>query len=87
MLKTYDSNIKLLQETEKTIKDIKNMIFEATDIASLVNLNNKFLAEDAKLKLEDKKDALFMPFVNVETNQVNVLYKREDGSFGIVIPE
>ena len=43
--------------------------------------------EDAKLKLEDKKDVLFMPFVNVETNQVNVLYKREDGSFGIVIPE
>ena len=43
--------------------------------------------EDAKLKLEDKKDTLFMPFVNVETNQVNVLYKREDGSFGIVIPE
>lgn len=54
VLKTYDSNIKLLQETEKTIKDIKNMIFEAKDIASLVNLNNKFLAEDAKLKFISK---------------------------------
>ena len=43
--------------------------------------------EDAKLKLEDEKDTLFMPFVNVESNQVNVLYKREDGSFGIVVPE
>ena len=43
--------------------------------------------EDAKLKLEDKKDILFMPFVNVETKEVNVLYKREDGSYGIVVPE
>lgn len=43
--------------------------------------------EDAKLKLEDKKDTLFMPFVNVETKEVNVLYKREDGSYGIVVPE
>ncbi|MBQ8298903.1 MAG: ribosome-associated translation inhibitor RaiA [Clostridia bacterium] len=43
--------------------------------------------EDAKLKLEDEKDTLFMPFVNVETKEVNVLYKREDGSYGIVVPE
>ncbi len=43
--------------------------------------------EDAKLKLEEKKDDLFMPFVNVETNEVNVIYKREDGTLGLVIPE
>lgn len=43
--------------------------------------------EDAKLKLEEKRDALFLPFLNVETNEVNVLYKRGNGSYGIVIPE
>ncbi len=43
--------------------------------------------EDAKLKLEDRKEDTFMAFVNVETNEVNVLYKRSDGSYGIVIPE
>lgn len=43
--------------------------------------------EDAKLKLEEKNDQLFMPFVNIETHEVNVIYKREDGSLGIVIPE
>lgn len=43
--------------------------------------------EDAKLKLQDKKEDLFIVFNNVETNEVNVLYKREDGSFGIVVPE
>lgn len=43
--------------------------------------------EDAKLKLDAERDSMFLPFVNVETNEVNILYKRNDGSFGIVIPE
>ena len=43
--------------------------------------------EDAKLKLDSERDSMFLPFVNVETNEVNILYKRNDGSFGIVIPE
>ena len=42
--------------------------------------------EDAKLKLEEKDD-IFLTFVNSETNEVNVIYKRGDGSFGMVIPE
>ena len=42
--------------------------------------------EDAKLKLEEKKD-MFMPFVNVETNEVNVIYQRGDGTYGLVMPE
>ena len=42
--------------------------------------------EDAKLKLGSKDD-MFMAFVNAENNQVNVLYKKGDGTFGIVIPE
>lgn len=42
--------------------------------------------EDAKLKL-DENDDMFMAFINVETNQVNVIYQRGDGTYGIVIPE
>ena len=42
--------------------------------------------EDAKLKLEENGD-MFLAFVNAENNQVNVIYQRGDGSFGIVIPE
>ena len=42
--------------------------------------------EDAKLKLEES-DNMFLTFVNSETHEVNVLYKRGDGSFGMVIPE
>ncbi len=43
--------------------------------------------DDAKLKLEERKEDLFMPFVDIDTKEIHVLYKREDGSFGLVIPE
>ena len=42
--------------------------------------------EDAKLKIEESKD-MFLTFINVETNAVNVIYQRGDGTFGIVVPE
>lgn len=42
--------------------------------------------EDAKLKLGESED-LFITFVNSETSEVNVLYKRANGTFGIVVPE
>ena len=42
--------------------------------------------EDAKLKVEESKN-MFLPFMNVETNQVNVIYQRGDGTYGIVVPE
>ncbi len=42
--------------------------------------------EDAKLKVEGTPD-MFLPFVNIETNEVNVIYQRGDGTFGVVVPE
>lgn len=42
--------------------------------------------EDAKLKLASTDD-MFLVFINFETNEVNVLYKRSDNTFGLVIPE
>ena len=42
--------------------------------------------EDAKARLETIDD-LFMPFVNAETSAVNVIYKRSNGTYGIVVPE
>lgn len=44
--------------------------------------------EDAKLKLQEKPANLFLPFINVETNKVNVIYKIKDGkNYGLVEPE
>lgn len=44
--------------------------------------------EDAKLKLEEKKGDLFLPFINIATGKVNVIYKLKDSNnYGLVEPE
>ena len=44
--------------------------------------------EDAKLKLQEKSKDLFMPYVDIKTGKINVIYKLKDGkNYGIVEPE
>ena len=44
--------------------------------------------EDAMLKLQERMENKFLPFVNVETGKVNVIYRLKDNSnYGIVEPE
>ena len=44
--------------------------------------------EDAKLKLQERPTHNFLPFINIETNKVCVIYKLKDGkNYGIVEPE
>lgn len=44
--------------------------------------------EDAKLKLQEKPTNLFLAFINIETNKVNVIYRMKDSkNYGIVEPE
>ena len=44
--------------------------------------------EDAKLILEEDIKNKFLPFINVKTNKVNVIYKLKDRkNFGILEPE
>ena len=45
-------------------------------------------AEDAKLKLQEKRANQFYAFIDIDTNKVNVIYKLKDGkNYGIVEPE
>lgn len=44
--------------------------------------------DDAKLILEGDAKNKFLPFINVETNKINVIYKLKDGkNFGMLEPE
>ena len=44
--------------------------------------------EDAKLILKSDPKNKFLPFINSETEKVNVIYKLKDGkNFGILEPE
>lgn len=87
----------------KTKKDKQNMV-ETIRMNNSVNSENSeedgeiiktiyysikpLTAEDAKLVLEGDAKNKFLPFINVETNQVNVIYKLKDGkNFGILEPE
>lgn len=42
-------------------------------------------AEEAALELSDKTDS-FVVFRDADTNRVGVLYKRQDGNFGLIEP-
>lgn len=88
-----DKEKKLDKNREASLKDKILGMFKGDDvehagqITKTKNYEIKPISiEDAKLKLEEKKD-MFLPFVNVETNEVNVIYQRGDGTYGIVIPE
>ena len=87
----------------KTKKDKQNMV-ETIRMNNQVNSENAeedgeiiktiyysikpLTAEDAKLVIEGDAKNKFLPFINVETNQVNVIYKLKDGkNFGILEPE
>lgn len=41
--------------------------------------------DEAAMQLEQRDD-LFMVFLNAETEQVNVIYKRENGNLGLIVP-
>ena len=44
--------------------------------------------EDAMLELQERPTHNFLPFINLETNKVCVIYKLKDGkNYGIVEPE
>lgn len=38
--------------------------------------------EDAKMKLQEKKGDIFLPFINIATGKVSVIYKLKDGYNG-----
>lgn len=42
--------------------------------------------EDAKLKLSHSED-MFLTYLDLDAKAVHVLYKRNDGTFGLIIPE
>ena len=46
------------------------------------------MIDDALILLQDDVKNKFMPFINVETCKVNVIYKLKDGkNFGLLEPE
>ena len=76
-----------------SIKDLNSMEVKQTEIVNEI-LKSSFYEikpispEDAMLELQDRPTHIFLPFINVETGKVNVIYKLKDGkNYGLVEPE
>ena len=74
-----DKNFESVEhETEVTGEIVKNNYYSVRPIS----------VEDAKLKLESNPKSQFYTFVNIDTNEVNVIFKTKDGkNFGLVEAE
>ena len=83
---------------EKTMKEgsLKMQIQDQAKEAEIANEILKYgyyeikplAEEDAMLELQERPTHNFLPFINIETNKVCVIYKLKDGkNYGIVEPE
>lgn len=64
---------------EPTPPPIKRVVEEKMSIAKPLNL------EEALMAFQDK-ETYFFPFRNVETGEINVLYRKKNGKFGLISP-
>lgn len=68
--------------------NLDNIIMENEVIKTLYYDIKPISIEDAKIKLEEKTGNIFLPFVNVDTGKVNIIFKLKDtNNYGIVEPE
>ena len=80
--------MKVKLEKEEMAQSDDDEDVEAEVIKTLYYSIKPLTAEDAKLILQGDPKNKFLPFINVETDQVNVIYKLKDGkNFGLVEPE
>ena len=75
-----------LKETNASFGDEKEL--EKEIVKTLFYEIKPISPEDAKLVLESESKNQFLPFVNVETGKVNVIYRLKDSkNYGLVEPE
>jgi len=73
-----DLNADFVEEHEITNEILKSSFYELKPLTP----------EDAMFKLQEYPTHIFLAFINVETNKVNVIYRLKDGkNFGLVEPE
>ena len=78
---------------DRSIKDLNGSEYKQAEVVNEI-LKSAYYEikpispEDAMLKLQEKPTHIFLPFINVDTGKVNVIYKLKDGkNYGLVEPE
>ena len=84
----FNVNVTIRTEKNLQIAEMHVITKVEDEILKTVYYDIKPIApEDAKMKLEEMGNA-FMPFINIETGKVNVIFKLKDGkNYGLVEPE
>ena len=90
VVKEKDMNEKAMKKVvEVDIEDIEDETDVENEIIKYQTYEVRPMdRENAKILLSSQKKQLFLTFIDIETNKVNVIFKLKDGkNFGIVEPE
>ncbi len=74
-----------LKELEKRTVTTEPSIERALIVEEPMPLEKPLTVEDAKALLEEM-GAFFLPFRNAETGEINVIYRKKAGNFGLIVP-
>ncbi|HLZ55865.1 MAG TPA: ribosome-associated translation inhibitor RaiA [Ktedonosporobacter sp.] len=55
-------------------------------VMEIRSLPTKAMSDQEVIAQMEKSGAMFFPFFNGETNSVNVMYKLEEGGYGLLVP-
>ena len=85
--KDKQNMVETIRIQEKELLDFEDDI-EGEVVKTILYSVKPMMVDDALILLQDDVKNKFMPFINVETGKVNVIYKLKDGkNFGLLEPE
>lgn len=85
--KDKQNMVETIRIQEKELLDFEDGI-EGEVVKTILYSVKPMMVDDALILLQDDAKNKFMPFINVETGKVNVIYKLKDGkNFGLLEPE
>ncbi|WP_456399442.1 ribosome hibernation-promoting factor, HPF/YfiA family [Persephonella sp.] len=74
-----------LKELEKRTVSTEESIERPLIVQEPMPLEKPLSVEDARILLEEM-GAFFLPFRNAETGEVNVIYRKKAGNYGLITP-
>jgi putative sigma-54 modulation protein len=84
-------SVKGINDFDEIIEEIKDRpFFQQKDKAKVVKIKNyqiSIITVEQAIEEIELLDHDFYVFVNAEDNKVSVLYKRQDGNYGLISPE
>ncbi|NPA54356.1 MAG: ribosome-associated translation inhibitor RaiA [Aquificae bacterium] len=74
-----------LKELERRMLTEEPSIERALIVEEPMPLEKPLTVDDARMLLEEM-GAFFLPFRNAETGEINVIYRKKAGNYGLIVP-